>query len=262
MTAVLSLGALASAAASAPATLDELIALNQRAWSGEPELVSQAYAPDAVHTATFYDRTNEYVGPQRIAMVAGLGVPSQPIGPRIDLPAPEGEWRWVDFISLGGGAACLMHAVDGQIVRHDCLVSEHSYEIRPAAQVTEDLDTLAAIDEIQGRLDAAWGSGTSVEALEAVYTPDAVHSARYLDETRAYVGPQEIMQVAGLGIGMEQVGPLVAFTAPEDELAWAQVVDLAGGSVCLFRARDGMVFRHDCLLPITGASIAPESPNP
>ena len=57
---------LSTVAAGAASTLDELIELNLRAWSGEPELLSETYAPDGVHAATFYDRTNEYVGPQAI----------------------------------------------------------------------------------------------------------------------------------------------------------------------------------------------------
>ena len=44
----------------------------------------------------------------------------------------------------------------------------------------------------------------------------------------------------------------VDFAAPEGELAWAAVSAIAGGTVCLFRAVDGMITRHDCVLPIRG----------
>ncbi len=240
---------LSTVAAAAPATLDELVALNLRAWSGEPELLAETYAPDGVHTATFYDRTNEYVGPDRIAAVAGYGSPEM-FGPRIDIKLDEGDWRWASFLSLAGGTACLWHAVDGQIVRHDCMVPEKSYESRPAAGVTTDPDTLAAIAELEARLGGAWGREGSLEALEAVYAPDAVHMTRSFDTTRTYTGPAEIASVALLGGSIEAIGDIVAFEAPPGELAWAEVDSLAGGTVCLFHAVDGMVTRHDCVLPI------------
>ena len=112
-----------------PTTVDELIELQFRAWSGETELLSEVYAPEGVHTATFYDRTNEYVGPEQIGLVAGSGA-IEPIGPRIDIPAAEGVWRWAGFGSLGGGTACLFRAVDGQLVRHDCVLPETSSDAR------------------------------------------------------------------------------------------------------------------------------------
>ena len=79
----------------AASTLDELVALNLRAWSGEPELLAETYAPDGVHTATFYDRTNEYVGPDQIAAVAGYGG-----GPEIDRPTDQHQARR-DWLALG-----------------------------------------------------------------------------------------------------------------------------------------------------------------
>ena len=48
-----------TATATATTTIDELIDLNLRALAGETELLSEVYAPDGVHTATFYYRTNE-----------------------------------------------------------------------------------------------------------------------------------------------------------------------------------------------------------
>lgn len=242
---------LSTVAAGAASTLDELIELNLRAWSGEPELLSETYAPDGVHAATFYDRTNEYVGPEAIEAVARYGGGPEMIGPRTDIGLAEDDWRWVSFLSLAGGSACLWHAVDGRIVRHDCLVPENSYDGRPAAGLDDGSDA-AAIDEIGERLDRAWGADSDPETLAAVYAADAVHSARFTDTTRRYEGPEEIAAVAGMSIAMETIGPRVDFDAPDGELAWAQAFDLGGGSVCLFRARDGMVIRHDCVLQIRG----------
>ena len=244
--AALVLSALPAAAAS---TLDELIALNTQAWAGEPELLDQTYAQDGTHTATFWDVTTEYVGPAAIAPLADLGW-VVPTGPRIDLPAAEGEWRWVDFATLAGGTACLWHAVDGRIARHDCLVPEESRDSKERAEATDDAAVLASVEDLTHRLNAAWRSDTTADVLGEIYAPDAVHSARFLDRSRSYEGPAGIVAVASQGLPMAQVGDLTAFEAPEGELAWAQVVDLAGGSVCLFRAVDGMVTRHDCLVPV------------
>ena len=84
-----------------------------------------------------------------------------------------------------------------------------------------------------------------------MYAPDAVHSARFLNTTRTYEGPAEIASVALMPGTVEQIGPRVEFESPEGQLLWAEVSDVAGGTVCLFRAVDGMVTRHDCVLPIS-----------
>jgi len=238
---VLVLGAVPAAAAN---SLDELIELNLRAWAGETELLDQVYAPDGVHTATFYDRTRTYEGPEEIAELAGGEL--NLIGPRILIPAAEGEWRWASFVDLAGGTVCLWRASGGLIMRHDCVLPEMSYASQPRVGLAVD-DASGAIDELTERLAEAWQTGTA-EALAAAYAPDAVHSARSINATRRYEGPDEIAAVAGSAIG--QIGPRVDFEAPEGELAWAQVVEVAGGAVCLFRARDGMIIRHDCVLPI------------
>jgi hypothetical protein len=231
---------LAATATANPATIDEIVALNLRAWGAEPELLSESYAPDGVHTATFYDRTTEYVGPEEIDRVAGSGG-IELIGPLIEIPAADGELRWASFTSLGGGSACLLHAVDGRIVRHDCVLPETSSQARATVGLA-DAEASAAIDALVERLRAAWRADTSVERLAEVYAPDAVHSARYLDRTRVYEGPEGIRGA-------------IRSNSPETlggELAWAEVSDVAGGSVCLFRAVDGMITRHDCVLPIAG----------
>lgn len=243
-TAVLGLGTVALGAAS---SIDELNELNLRAWNGEPELLDQVYAPDGVHTATYYDLTTEFPGPDRIASVAGHGS-IEPVGPRIEIPAAEGEWRWASFVSLGGGSACLFHAVDGLITRHDCVLPKRSYEGAGLVGLA-DAETSAAIDEVMARLDGKWGAGATVEGLAEAYAPDAVHSARFLNRTTRHVGPEEIIKVARSGIPIETIGPRVDFEAPDGELAWAQVNSLSGGSVCLFHAVDGMITRHDCFVP-------------
>jgi hypothetical protein len=226
--------------------LDELIALNRQAWNEDADLVREVYAPDAVHTATFYDGTDVHEGVEAIVGVARMGGTINEVAPRVDIPAAAG-YRWAGFSDFAGGTVCLWRAFDGQIVRHDCLLSANGSEIRPGAGLA-DGSGAAAIDEILVRLTPAWGGG--LEALEAVYAPDAVHTARYLNRTMRYEGPEEIHAVARNGGPSDLIGDRVEFEAPDGELAWAQVSDIMGGTVCLYRARDGMITRHDCLLPI------------
>ena len=240
----LALGTMPAAAAD---SIDELSELNLRAWAGETELLSDVYAPEAVHTATFYDRTREYTGPDEIAAVTGFGA-IELIGPRIDLPAADGEWRWASFASLGGGTACLFHAVDGLMVRHDCVVPENSIDYRPKVGLA-DAEASAAIDDLAGRLNDSWGTGTTVEKLAEVYAPDAVHTARHPGRTPATPDRRRSSR-SPASAAVNPIGDRVDFEAPEGELAWASVADIGGGSVCLFRAVDGMVTRHDCLLPV------------
>ncbi len=241
---------LSTVPAAGAASLDELMELSRRAWAGETELLAQVYAPDAVHTTTFYDRTTEYVGPERMPVMPGHSS-LRAVAPRVDIPAPEGEYRWAEFISLGGGSACLWRAVDGLVTRQDCLVPERSNEARAGAGLA-DAETSAAIDALVERLDGTWGPDNTVEKMAAVYAPDAVHSARFPNVTRQYVGPEEIISVSRAGIPIERIGPRIDFEAPEGELAWAQVNSLAGGSLCLFHAVDDMITRHDCVVPVKG----------
>ena len=63
---------------------------------------------------------------------------------------------------------------------------------------------------------------------------------------------EEIFDVARFPGVINPIGERVDFEAPEGELAWAGAWEVAGGSVCLFRAVDGMITRHDCVLPIRG----------
>lgn len=232
-------------------SVDELVDLSLRAWNEDDrELLGQAYAPDAVHTATYYDVTTEFEGIDRIASVAMMNMTVNPVGPRIDLPAPQGELRWASFLDLAGGTACLWRAVDGKIVRHDCLLPETGQGNRTLSPAATGGSSVT-LDELVELTSRAW-SEQDMALLEQAYAPDAVHSARFLDTTRRYEGPEEIASVAFLGDGLDTIGPRVEFEAAEGEMAWASVADLAGGSVCLFRARDGQVVRHDCVLPISG----------
>jgi hypothetical protein len=237
-----------STAAAAATTVDELTDGIARAWAGEYELVDTLYAPDAVHTANFYDTTRSYKGPAAIRPLAAHGV-VEGTGPRIDLPAAEGSARWVDFSTLGGGTVCLWEAVDGMIARQDCLVAETSGGYAAPAPAVDEVSS--EVMDLMSRMNDAWGAGTDSELLADVYAPDAVHRATFLDGANVYTGPEEILRVAAYPGQVERIGPVVEFEAAEGELAWASANGLAGGSICLFHAKDGMITRHDCFVPTT-----------
>ena len=127
---VLALSTLPAAAAD---SLEELLELNARAWSGEQQLLAETYGSEGTHSATFYDRTRVYVGADAIAPIASLGRGApQTIGPRIEIPAADGDYRWADFYGMGGGAACLWHVEELQIARHDCILPAKSFDALPA----------------------------------------------------------------------------------------------------------------------------------
>jgi len=103
-------------------TRDELAALNLKAWGGDREALEQAVSPDIIHQVAFDNVETTYDGIDEYWSVTNVGRTPVPEIPNVDLPAPEGELRWVDFSDVGGGALCTFWARDDQIARHDCIV--------------------------------------------------------------------------------------------------------------------------------------------
>jgi len=91
-------------------------------------LLTETYAPEAVHRVIYFDRTVAFEGRDRIAEAATGSVTLSRIAPILELDAPEGELRWVGFYDAtapgfaGQGTVCHFWARDGQVVRHDCLL--------------------------------------------------------------------------------------------------------------------------------------------
>ena len=107
--------------------LDDMVV---EAWNGkDAAMLEQVYAPDAIHRAVYFDGVHEWVGREAVIEDAMLAVTVTSLGPIMELDAPDGELHWVsagDVVtpSLAGmGTVCNLWARDGQVVRHDCLLS-------------------------------------------------------------------------------------------------------------------------------------------
>jgi len=101
--------------------------LNERGWRGDVTALEQVASADIVHKVAYDNTDVTHVGIDKYRSVASLDLPLESQMPSIDLPAPQGELRWADFSSIGGGTLCVFWAADEQIVRHDCIVPTRSY---------------------------------------------------------------------------------------------------------------------------------------
>ena len=107
--------------------LDDMVV---EAWNGkDAAMLEQVYAPDAIHRAVYFDGVHEWVGREAVIEDAMLAVTVTSLGPIMELDAPHGELHWVSAADVvtpslaGTGTVCNLWARDGQIVRHDCLLS-------------------------------------------------------------------------------------------------------------------------------------------
>ncbi len=118
----------APVATDAESRREAITALNYRGWRGDREALDEAASVDIIHKVAFNNTDVTHVGVDKYWSVASLGLaPVETQMPDVDLPAPEGELRWANFSSVGGGSLCVFWAADDQIVRHDCIVPTRSY---------------------------------------------------------------------------------------------------------------------------------------
>ena len=106
---------------------ETISALNERGWRGDVTALEQAASADIVHKVAYDNTDVTHMGIGKYRSVASLDLPLESQMPYVDLPAPQGELRWADFSSVGGGSLCVFWAADEQIVRHDCIVPTRSY---------------------------------------------------------------------------------------------------------------------------------------
>ena len=111
-------------------TAQALNDMGTEAWTGnDPATLEALYAPDAVHKAVYFDGVYEAEGRDAVIATAMGPATITPLGPVIELDAPEGQLHWVGVADVvgpgfeGTGTVCSFWAQDGQIVRHDCLLS-------------------------------------------------------------------------------------------------------------------------------------------
>ncbi|HSM34206.1 MAG TPA: hypothetical protein VK987_08945 [Anaerolineae bacterium] len=102
--------------------------LNNQGWRGDLEALEQAASADIIHKVAYDNTDVTHVGIGKYRSIASLDLPPvEKQMPDIDLPAPQGELRWANFGSVGGGTLCVFWAAGEQIVRHDCIVPTRSY---------------------------------------------------------------------------------------------------------------------------------------
>jgi hypothetical protein len=110
-------------------TAESLSELVLKAWNTmDRTAFEEAYAPDAVHSIIYYDTVVRFEGLEAIYDLAWVDHPEiKALAPPIELPAEPGELRWAWAVRLANGIVCVMKAVDGKVVRHDCVVDGTSY---------------------------------------------------------------------------------------------------------------------------------------
>jgi hypothetical protein len=111
-------------------TAQALNGMLAEAWTGnDTAMLEQLYAPEAAHKAVYFDGIHESVGRDAIIDEATGPATITPLGPVMELDVPEGQLHWVNVADVVGpgfpgmGTVCNFWAQDGQIVRHDCLLS-------------------------------------------------------------------------------------------------------------------------------------------
>ena len=129
----------APVATDAESRREAITALNYRGWRGDREALDEAASVDIIHKVAFNNTDVTHVGVDKYWSVASLGLaPVETQMPDVDLPAPEGELRWADFSSVGGGSLCVfwaaaqlhpprLHRADSQL-----LTRRHLTSIAPA----------------------------------------------------------------------------------------------------------------------------------
>ncbi len=87
------------------------------------------------------------------------------------------------------------------------------------------------------------------EPLENLIAPDVAHHVLSANQTYTLEGITEYRSVMSLGGTTTLIN--VDLPAPDGEIRWANFSQVSSGSLCLFWARDGLITRHDCIVPST-----------
>ena len=238
------------AGAVAPSPDDE--ALFERAgafWSGDVTAVTEVYAADAVRTLLWQDKVERLSGPDAIAgqakRLAAIDVPTLR---RTRLPnGRAGEHRYVTVSPGLGGVACVVWIEDERITRHDCILPLASVDPSPSfAQLAPDAEVRReAISMLNAR-----GWRGDLAALEQGASADIVHKVAYDNTDVTHVGIGKYRSIAGMALPPPEAQmPNIDLPAPQGELRWADFSSVGGGSLCVFRAADEQIVRHDCIVP-------------
>ncbi len=220
-------------------------------WSGAPvslRKVSDVYAEDAVHISLWLDRVERFTGVSEIRDRIAVSKSVEP-GDWIPLPdAGTGEHRYLAVTQNLGGIACVIWVEDARVTRHGCILpmtSGGGATAMSSVPASDTLETRAAIEEDLG---AGWGTADR-ELIERTVSPDIVHHVAYDNAETTLEGIDAYMSVMGYG-EPEELASALPLPAPEGEHRWTDFSDVADGSLCTFWERDGLIVRHDCIVPM------------
>lgn len=242
-----------------------LFARLEDVWSGERSSfadVREIYAEDAVHTALWQDRVDRVIGPQRIwERVQASGKVES--GDRIRLPdAANGAHRYLGASKNFGGTPCVFWIEDERITRHDCILPADSTSPTTPDFPPASPDTLELWEIIKADFLPGWAKADR-ELIARVVSPDIVHKVVLNNHDYTLRGIDLYMDVMYSGSAPEELAQPVALPAPAGEARWTDYNDVGGGSLCTFWARDGLIVRHDCVVPTSMSSqLPPATPEP
>ncbi len=253
-------------AAPAPTTHPEdikLLAALADIWSGEPpslDEVKEVYAADAMHTALWHDSVDRLVGPFAIwsRILVSEPVEGGPWTPIRD--AETGEHRYLGVTQKLGGIACVLWIADERITRHDCILPIATDEAIPEDwEVSES--TLETWEALKQDVTDSWAT-VDREAIQRAFSTDIEHHVA-LDNHQYTLKGVELYDDNMGAMEIHEVAPALALPAPAGEARWTDYGSLAGGTLCVFQARDGLITRHDCIVPsMQSNQPLPAAPSP
>jgi hypothetical protein len=231
-----------------------LFARSTDVWSGVgPSLadVREVYADDAVHTVLWQDKVERVCGADAIWQRIQASSSVDP-GDMIRLPdvllGPRAHARRYLGVSQNlGGIACVFWIEDDRIIRHDCILPTDSTDPRTPDFPSATPGSIEQREAIRQDFVPGWAEA-DVELIERTVSPKIVHHVAMDNHSYTLAGIPAYLSVMGGGTPGE-LAPPVALPAPEGETRWTDFSTVGGGSLCTFWARDGLIARHDCIVP-------------
>jgi hypothetical protein len=215
----------------------------------------EVYADDAVHTVLWQDDVERISGNFGIwSRMRRSEIVQQETKRRVRLPdTADGAHRYLVVTPGSGGIACAFWVEDERITRHDCILPMSQRDATPAFPVA-DSSAVPAREELAAVVSQGWAGDDN--AMEQSISADIVHHVALDNHAYTLEGLDQYQSVATAG-GPQVLAPAIDLPAPEGELRWTDFSDIAGGTLCIFWARDDQVIRHDCIVPTTMNSPSP-----
>ena len=143
-------------------------------------------------------------------------------------------------------SACVLWIEADKVRLHDCILPASSKSTEPLELDMPDASTSAQREALANALTVALAAH---EPLEALIAPDVAHHVLSTNQMYTLEGITEYRSVMSLGGTTTLID--VDLPAPDGEIRWANFSKLGSGTLCLFWAKDGLITRHDCIVPST-----------